>query len=624
MKKSSGRLDHFTTLILVTVIVAMATIIVRREFFAPEEKEHLSGEVLPSPTFAADWASLRRSGVTVGDTMAKIQVVEFIDLQCPACRSMHRSLESARAKYGSKVAITYIHFPLEGIHPHALAGARAAQCANQFGAIDKFINAAFAKQDSIGRRTWDAYRRDAGVSDSTLFTSCVVGDSSLEKVRIGLRAGNDFGVAATPTVIINGWTYQGALSKKALDTLIFSLLRDAPPPGLVDILGSPSASANRQVIDGVPTVLYRPEELELSPRMKLSAVPISTIGEDESSEDVSFVGSAELMEDGQLFALSQIGGNVMLFPANGRGGRPFARRGRGPNELGAPRSIARVSKDTIVIFDASNHRLHRATAGRGIEGGDEIPAQLLGSADQVAGALSDHSFILFRSGRFPLASTLSGRTVPYNNTTPVHVWSPGKSLSKIADIEDGQFALVTKNGRQRVEFLRLSARAHVVVWDSVIATSSARKFQIDLRKPDGRIVASVGIAKPRRPVTAQLRKDFTELETSMVRNTPWESGSTPRSGAIPKLELLFADSLPAFQSLHVTDGILWIVDAIGPSDTEWTATALRLDGSIAGRLRALGGAVPIAFHKDRVVVRATGADDAITLRTFRIVPDRLN
>ena len=41
----------------------------------------------------------------------------------------------------------------------------------------------------------------------------------------------------------------------------------------------------------------------------------------------------------------------------------------------------------------------------------------------------------------------------------------------------------------------------------------------------------------------------------------------------------FADSLPPCDGLFTTkSGTLWVVDAIAPSDTVWTATAFQSDG----------------------------------------------
>ena len=83
----------------------------------------------------------------------------------------------------------------------------------------------------------------------------------------------------------------------------------------------------------------------------------------------------------------------------------------------------------------------------------------------------------------------------------------------------------------------------------------------------------------------------------------------------------FADSLPPYSALFVSPaGVLWVVDAIAPTDGGWTATAFRRDGAIVGRLHVPDAAPPVAIDDERVVVRDEDGDGVVTMRVHRIVP----
>jgi hypothetical protein len=75
--------------------------------------------------------------------------------------------------------------------------------------------------------------------------------------------------------------------------------------------------------------------------------------------------------------------------------------------------------------------------------------------------------------------------------------------------------------------------------------------------------------------------------------------------------------------LFVTrSGTLWVVDAIAPTDTTWTATGFRPDGAIVARLDAPVAGQPMLFADDRVIVRATDSDGIVSLIVHRFTPSR--
>ncbi|MET0591652.1 MAG: thioredoxin domain-containing protein [Polyangiaceae bacterium] len=76
----------------------------------------------PSPPVPREVASLWQPD--------KINVVEFVDFQCPFCRQLHPSVLSLLEEYGSRVNFVRLNMPLPQ-HPQSRTAARAYCCAEQ-------------------------------------------------------------------------------------------------------------------------------------------------------------------------------------------------------------------------------------------------------------------------------------------------------------------------------------------------------------------------------------------------------------------------------------------------------------------------------------------------------------
>ena len=64
-----------------------------------------------------------------GDPTAKVEIINFDDLECPFCAELHRELsQETLARYKDLVKIVYKDYPLEEIHPWAMHAAVDANC----------------------------------------------------------------------------------------------------------------------------------------------------------------------------------------------------------------------------------------------------------------------------------------------------------------------------------------------------------------------------------------------------------------------------------------------------------------------------------------------------------------
>ena len=148
----------------------------------------------------------------VGDA-SKVDIVEFSDFECPACKSKWPLIQKVLDQEGRKVRHGLVSFPLTMIHPWSFRAANAAWCV--------------ARQDPAAliplKETFYSLQREMEVSqvtpttidfvagqglDEEAFRSCYLHGPSIEGVLRQMNLGNTIGVRATPTYVVNGWMVQ--------------------------------------------------------------------------------------------------------------------------------------------------------------------------------------------------------------------------------------------------------------------------------------------------------------------------------------------------------------------------------------------------------------------------------
>src|SRR5260221_10424836 len=65
----------------------------------------------------------------IGPGHAIASIVEFGDFECPTCKQAAPVVKLLLADFHGRLRFAFRNFPLEGVHPHALGAALAAECA---------------------------------------------------------------------------------------------------------------------------------------------------------------------------------------------------------------------------------------------------------------------------------------------------------------------------------------------------------------------------------------------------------------------------------------------------------------------------------------------------------------
>lgn len=143
-----------------------------------------------------------------GPDSAKVRIVEFADLQCPACARLAPMVEQAVSDYGDKIQVVYRYFPLTQIHQNAELAAQAGEAANAQGKFWEFAHLMFSNQSNWAESTnaqpiMEGYAASLGL-DSARFKNDITNQSLIDHIRRDVGDANALGIDSTPTVYING------------------------------------------------------------------------------------------------------------------------------------------------------------------------------------------------------------------------------------------------------------------------------------------------------------------------------------------------------------------------------------------------------------------------------------
>ena len=155
-----------------------------------------------------------------GPADAPVTIVMFSDFQCSACAATHPVLKRVLAEYPGKVRFVVRDFPLESIHDHAFAAARAANAAAKQGKFFEYIDLLYEGQHAFSDEAFVAFAEKLGM-DTKKFTADFNDKAAAEEIRKDVADGKSYGVSGTPTIFINGKKLRNPapdLLRKAIDT----------------------------------------------------------------------------------------------------------------------------------------------------------------------------------------------------------------------------------------------------------------------------------------------------------------------------------------------------------------------------------------------------------------------
>lgn len=140
----------------------------------------------------------------------KILLIEYSDLQCPACKVYHEYLSELAKDENitSRITFVYRHFPLDGVHEHARVAAHAAEAAGKQNAFFEMQNLLFTKQTEWVKspkpqKIFTGYAKSLKL-DVAQFEKDMASTDTAQRVQNDLTEGMSLQVDSTPTFFLNG------------------------------------------------------------------------------------------------------------------------------------------------------------------------------------------------------------------------------------------------------------------------------------------------------------------------------------------------------------------------------------------------------------------------------------
>jgi protein-disulfide isomerase len=196
----------------VTVVLANPQGQQLSRFYVTSDGEHaITGDVIPFGAKPFDPVKnlLEKgiSGPSRGPKDAPVTIVEFGDLQCPACKAAQTTIEGLVAAEPN-ARFVFQNFPLE-MHNWAAKGAAYAECVGEASndAFWKFVSKTYETQSDITAENADekltALADGAGVKGADI-AACATKPETKAHVDASIALGKSAEVTGTPTLFING------------------------------------------------------------------------------------------------------------------------------------------------------------------------------------------------------------------------------------------------------------------------------------------------------------------------------------------------------------------------------------------------------------------------------------
>jgi len=149
---------------------------------------------------------------TAGAGNESVEIVEFSDLECPACRGKWPIINMVVQKNSGEIRHGMVSYPLQ-YHPWAFRAASASWCVADQDAqvLISFKETFYALQREmeVSLVTPTAVDFIAGHGlDESVFRQCYLRPPSIDAVHRQMGLAYEMGVNSTPTYFVNGWRIQ--------------------------------------------------------------------------------------------------------------------------------------------------------------------------------------------------------------------------------------------------------------------------------------------------------------------------------------------------------------------------------------------------------------------------------
>jgi protein-disulfide isomerase len=160
-----------------------------------------------------------------GGERAAVTLVEYGDYECPYSRAAFRAIQRLEQQLGGQLRFVFRHFPLTGIHPHALAAAHLAEAAalqERFWPMHELL---FHRQQALEDPDLLGYADRLGL-DRRQLTADLDGRTVRRRVQADADSALASGAVGTPTLFVNGRLHAGGYDEPTLGATLAGVVEE--------------------------------------------------------------------------------------------------------------------------------------------------------------------------------------------------------------------------------------------------------------------------------------------------------------------------------------------------------------------------------------------------------------
>lgn len=175
--------------------------------------------------------------ISANPAVKSITLVEYGDIQCPACKVYHPIVKQLLASYPERVKLIFKNFPLTSVHPNAMNAAIAAEAVGRQGKYFQFVDLMYEKQDEWAglddpQPKFEEYVKSLGLSVEQ-FQKDQKDPAIAKLINDERNEGIQNGVSGTPSFFVDGKKIENPNSigdfKKIIDAELKTVSGQNPP-----------------------------------------------------------------------------------------------------------------------------------------------------------------------------------------------------------------------------------------------------------------------------------------------------------------------------------------------------------------------------------------------------------
>lgn len=161
-----------------------------------------------------------RKSINVADSPAKgtgsarVTVVEFVDYECPHCKRVQPVLRQLLDEFAGEVRVVFKHYPL-GAHTNARLAAEATIAAHRQGKFWAYNDKLWANAENLTPAVLEQIAKEIDL-DVEKWRKDLESEETKARVQKDRSEGQTLGIAATPTIYVNGREFTDAREVESL------------------------------------------------------------------------------------------------------------------------------------------------------------------------------------------------------------------------------------------------------------------------------------------------------------------------------------------------------------------------------------------------------------------------